>query len=89
MGVLAVFNKKCPRIGGKRYADDPLRRGKCLVHRHKVKVLVENNPVMKETLKVLEKVSIDPVLLGAEEARRKALSDYNTNIEVAKNRGRV
>ena len=54
-----------------------------------MKVLIENNPVTKETLNVLEKVSIDPALLGAEEARRKALSDYNTNIEATENRSRV
>ncbi len=44
---------------------------------------------MKETLAELEKVSIDPELLSIEEARRKALRDYNSNIEVARAEGKV
>lgn len=52
-----------------------------------MKILVERNPVMRETLDVLGRISIDPKLLSAEEARRKALSDYNTNIKAAEDRG--
>ncbi len=52
-----------------------------------MKVLVGKNPAMKEALDALEQASIDPELLSAEEARRKALRDYNSNIEAARAKG--
>ncbi len=54
-----------------------------------IKILVGKNPAMKETIDILEQVSIDPELLSAEEARRKALRDYNSNIKAARVEGKA
>ncbi len=86
---LAKFGKKLKKI------DDILELWLYLIKNAQyleavaMKVLVGKNPAMKETLAELEKVSIDPELLSAEEARRKALSDYNSNIEAARAKGKA
>ena len=48
-----------------------------------MKSLVEKNPIMEETIDILKEISLDPKILSAEEARLKALRDYNSHIEDA------
>ena len=52
-----------------------------------MKSLVEKNPIMEETIDILKEISLDPKILSAEEARLKALRDYNSHIEDAIEQG--
>ena len=54
-----------------------------------MRTIVDKNPIMKETLRDLRTLSIDPELLSIEEARRKARLDYNTNMLVSREMGRA
>ena len=52
-----------------------------------MKILLDKNPEIKEAVDTLGELSIDPAILSAEEARNKALSDYNTNMAGARQEG--
>lgn len=54
-----------------------------------MRTIIDKNPLMEETLKDLQTLSLDPELLGIEEARRKAKLDYNTNMLVSRDKGRA
>ncbi len=54
-----------------------------------MRTIVDKNPIMKETLKDLRTLSIDPQLLSIEEMRRKGELDYNTNMLVSREQGRA
>ena len=50
----------------------------------KIRTIVDKNPVMEETFKVWRDLSVDPEILGVEEARL----DHNTNMLVSRAEGR-
>ncbi len=54
-----------------------------------MRTLVENKPVMQETLNTLEEVSIDPELLSAEEARLKSERDRVAQIDYGFHKGKA
>ena len=54
-----------------------------------MKNLLEKNPAMEETLDILQRISLDPKILSAEEAREKASKDYTSNIEGAREEGKL
>ena len=54
-----------------------------------MRTIVDKSPIMKKTLKELQALSIDPALLTVEEMRRKGELDYNTNMLVSREKGRV
>ena len=54
-----------------------------------IRTIIDKNPVMEETFKVWRDLSVDPEILGIEEARRKARLDYNTNMLVSRAEGRA
>ena len=54
-----------------------------------IRTIVDKNPIMEETFREWRALSIDPELLGIEEARRKGELDYNTNMLVSREQGKA
>ena len=61
----------------------------CTLDEAEIRTIIDKNPVMEETFKVWRELSVDPEILGIEEARRKARLDYNTNMLVSRAEGRA
>ena len=66
-----------------------LIRNSTLLGDDDMKNLLEKNPAMEETLDILQRISLDPKILSAEEAREKASKDYTSNIEGAREEGKL
>ena len=58
-----------------------------LIDEDKMRIIVDKNPAMRETLGELKQLSIDPEVLSLEEMRRKSRMDYESTIAESKAEG--
>ena len=60
-----------------------------LLDEDKMRVIVDKNPAMQETLGELKQLSLDPEILSLEEMRRKSRMDYESTMAEREARGKA